>query len=389
MKRLTAIAVNALKPGPVRREVPDGKGLYIIVQPSGRRSYAVRYRIGGKPRKLTLPRGISLAEARAAAAKALVEVEKGNDPAAAKLEQTRAQREAAQNTFQAVAELFLQLEGKKLRSADFQRKQLTRLVYPVIGSAPIATIKRKAIIDMLDGIEVTNGPVMAHSILSFVRRIMRWHAVRDEDYTLPIVPGMGRINADERRRSRTLSDDELRAVWRTAEQRADPYARMIQFLLLTAARHGEAGGMAWSEIVGDDWLLPAARNKVKVELLRPLSKAAQKLLAAQPKVGPLVFTYSAKALIGHSARKRQFDEACCVKGWVVHDLRRTSRTLLSRAGVHSDIAEQCLGHVLSGVRKTYNRDDFKPQKQHAFDALAAQIALIVNPPKDNIRTLRR
>jgi hypothetical protein len=62
---------------------------------------------------------------------------------------------------------------------------------------------------------------------------------------------------------------------------------------------------------------------------------------------------------------------------------------MSRAGVISDHAEQCLGHLLSGVRKIYNRDDFKPQKKLAFDALAALIARIVNPPESNVHQIPR
>jgi hypothetical protein len=77
--RLTAIWIENLKPGPARREIPDGKGLYLILQPSGAKSWAVRYRFAGKPRKLTLGH-LSLAAARAEAAKALLEVEQGRDP---------------------------------------------------------------------------------------------------------------------------------------------------------------------------------------------------------------------------------------------------------------------------------------------------------------------
>ena len=103
---------------------------------------------------------------------------------------------------------------------------------------------------------------------------MRWYAVRDEDYVVPIVPGMARIKPDDHARSRVLSDDELRAVWKTAEERTDPFAAMVRFMLLTAARRSEAAAMTWDEIIADDigpcWLLPASRNKVKVDLVRPL-----------------------------------------------------------------------------------------------------------------------
>jgi integrase len=411
-KKLTDLAIKNLKAGPARREISDGKnGLFVVLQPGGRKSFAVRYRFDGHPRKLTLPRGITLAAARKAAADAIHEVEQGRDPAGAKRQAKEAQRIAAANTFQAVAESYLEREAKKeegrrLRSLKWRRTLLERLVYPTLGDRPITAIKRRAIIELLDAIEdgklvnakgpIKGGATMAHVTLAVIRKIMRWHATCDEDYVVPIVPGMGRIKPDEHARSRILTDDELRRVWRTAESRPnDPFAAMIRFMLLTACRRSEAAALTWDEIVTDDigpcWLLPAARNKVKVDLIRPLSEAAQELLAAQPRIDecPYVVTYGRRPLAAFSQCKDEFDEASGVTGWTLHDLRRTARTLMSRAGIISDHAEQCLGHLLYGVRKTYNRDDFKPQKKAAFEALAGLIYRIVNPPAADVTPLRR
>src|SRR5262249_20589289 len=384
-KRLTDLAIKNFKTAPKRQEISDGKnGLFIVVQPGGRKSFAVRYRFHGRSRKLTLPRGITLAAARKAAADTIHEVEQDHDPGAAKRQAKEAQQVAAANTFRAIAEQYLEREAKKkegerLRSLEWRRALLERLVYPTLGDQPISAIKRKAIIELLDAIEdgklanargpIKGGATMAHSTLAIIRKIMRWYAIRDEDYVVPIVPGMARIKPDERARSRVFNDDELRAVWTTAERRSDPFSAMIRFMLLTACRRSEAAALTWGEIVEDEigpcWLLPAARNKVKVDLIRPLSEAAQAILEAQAQIGdcPYVFTYGRKALAAFSQCKDEFDEACGVTGWTLHDLRRTARTLMSRAGVISDHAEQCLGHLLSGVRKTYNRDDFKLQKK--------------------------
>ena len=62
-----------------------------------------------------------------------------------------------------------------------------------------------------------------------------------------------------------------------------------------------------------------------------------------------------------------------VSGWVIHDLRRTARSLLSRAGVPTDHAERCLGHVIGGVRGVYDRHEYYDEKAKAFEALAAQV----------------
>ncbi len=116
--KLTDIAIRNLKPAPVRREIPDpgARGLYVVVQPSGAKSYAVRYRIAGKPRKLTLKAGISLAAARKEAADALYQVEKGSDPGAGKKAAKVKAAAAAADTVEAICTEYLAREGKRLRT---------------------------------------------------------------------------------------------------------------------------------------------------------------------------------------------------------------------------------------------------------------------------------
>jgi len=83
-------------------------------------------------------------------------------------------------------------------------------------------------------------------------------------------------------------------------------------------------------------------------------------------------------------RKRDHPEAKPLPNWTLHDLRRTARSLMSRAGVPSDHAERCLGHVLPGIRGTYDRHEYLSEKRRAFEALASQIDRIVNPPAGNV-----
>ena len=72
-----------------------------------------------------------------------------------------------------------------------------------------------------------------------------------------------------------------------------------------------------------------------------------------------------------------------LKPWQHRDLRRTARTLMARAGVHRDISERCLAHVLGGIEAVYNRYDYLREKQTAFVQLAALIEHIVNPAIDS------
>jgi integrase len=85
--------------------------------------------------------------------------------------------------------------------------------------------------------------------------------------------------------------------------------------------------------------------------------------------------------------KEELDRASGVSEWVHHDIRRTARSLMSRAGVPSDIAELCLGHVLPGIRQVYDRYKYVDEKRLAYEKLAALIAQIVEP-RENVVAIR-
>jgi integrase len=394
MAKLTDISVRNMRPGPVRREVPDtgAAGLYLIVQPSGRRGFAVRYRFDGISRKLTLPSGVSLAAARKLCGDAMLQVAQGIDPAdAKKIERERA-ADAAKNTLRGViAEYLSTPEARRLRTHDERQRILTKFVYSSkLASRPIHTISRREVIELRDAIERSNGARSADMVLSLLRRIFRWHALRSDSFNSPIVSGMSTYRYSEHARSRTLSDDELRRVWHAAGS-AGVYGALLKFLLLTSARLREASNMVWDEVDAEGtWELPARRNKTGQPMTRPLSKAALDLLATLPRIEgcPYAFSNGARPLpiAGFARRKKQFDALCKVKGWVTHDLRRSARSLMSRAGVNSDHAERVLGHVIGGVRGVYDRYAFHDEKKLALEKLAGLIERV--NPKENIVALR-
>jgi integrase len=151
--------------------------------------------------------------------------------------------------------------------------------------------------------------------------------------------------------------------------------------LLTAARSSEAAHLPWHEIVNDDWFLPKSRSKTKADVPRPLSAAALAILEKSPRIAgsDFVFTSDGRRLGGLSRRKKQFDKVCGVTGWTVHDLRRTSRSLMARARVPREHAERCLGHKMPGVEGVYNRYPYRDEKLIAYEKLATLIGHIVDP----------
>jgi integrase len=357
--------------------------LGLMVTAKGHKSWIVQYRVGGRSHRITLDGILSLKEARDKAHEILSQVAKGDDPAAAK----RKARTATNDTFGAIAESYLRIGAKELRSAALYRRTLERLVLPELGKLPIGEIRRSQIASLLDDIVERNGEVMADLTLAIVRRVFTWHATRDDHFVSPLTRGMARSNPQKRARSRILTDDELSTVWKATGKPDDLFGAYVRFLLLTAARRDEATEMSRSEIKDGVWTIPASRYKTGVDTDIPLSAAALEVLEALPRIGPdkYVFTRDgARPFQGHSSAKERLDKACGFSDWVIHDLRRTARSLMSRAGVSSDIAEQCLGHKLPGVRAIYDRHRYLEEKRHAFEAVAALIDRIVNPPADNV-----
>ena len=407
-KGLTPITIQNLRPRPERYEVSDGgcQGLRLVVFPSKAKSFVVRFRYKGKPQKLTLgPALIGAAEAegtaeldtpltlltaRELATKALRQAKSGIDPSAAKRRQQaeqeqRQEQQADDDTFKAVAELYLKLEGPKQRSYKKRRSDY-ELLYKSLGPLPIATIKQSHYRKRLDEI-AEHAPKRHDRVLGAVTTLLNWHAGRCDDFTPPMLKGLRRYSAEDLQRSRFLSDDELRTLWITVDKSPDTFGRCMQFILLNANRRSEAAEISRKELLSPDtWVIPAARYKTEVDMLIPLSEPAQQIIRQQPRWNSSDFVFSLTGngpLRSISRFKKIFDEACGLKDYRTHDLRRTARTLMSRAGILPDIAERCLGHVIGGVRGTYDVYAYEADKRRAFKVLAAQIALIVYPQADN------
>jgi integrase len=108
-----------------------------------------------------------------------------------------------------------------------------------------------------------------------------------------------------------------------------------------------------------------------------------------PKLGgEFIFTNDGKRPIASFSKfKPKLDKASGITGWTLHDLRRTARSLMSRAGVSSDHAERCLGHVMSGIRGIYDKHKYREEKRRAFEALASLLERITDP-RANVTPLR-
>src|SRR5262245_23370874 len=362
-------------------------GFGLMVLPSGHRSWVVQYRSKRASRRATLRGVLPLDKARNRAKVILGKVASGEDPV---LDERRA-NEAERNALSAVVEEFFSRDGKKLRSAKPMHSTLDRLVLPRLGQLSTNEIRKGDITRMLDKAEDDSGPVMADRALAALSRVLNWHAGSVDDFVVPSLRGMKRTKSRERERDRVLTDDELGRVWIAARDFPGPRGAFVRLLLLTAARRNEVARMSWDELSDGEWTIPAARYKTGTAITLPLSKTALAILDGMRRIEGCRFVFSfdgRKPFSGFGKFKERFGVVCGVKGWTFHDLRRTARSLMSRAGVPSDHAERCLGHVMPGVRGTYDRHKYIEEMRRAFAALAAQVEIIVSGQTGDVVAMR-
>jgi integrase len=417
----------------------------LMVTKSGTRSFVYQYRnVRRESRRMTWAvrldgssTGLTLDQARGEARKVAGDVERGIDPLERNREERRKAEEerrkneaAATTTLKAICEEYLTREGGmkrdagakatfsgKLRSAKERLQTFERLIYPEkVADRQIDEVKRKELVKLLDKIEDDNGPRMAHLTLAYLSRVFNWHASRDDTFRSPIVRGMGRVKPRERAGKRVLTDEEIRDLWaglnasRKAGDIPECYVKLVRSLLLTALRRAEAADASWPEAEyldredyrGNVLTIPASRMKGKQDHAVPLTPMVLALMGERPKdvkASPFIFSTTdgkrpfsgfskAKAALNkHIDKLRKENRREPMPAWVLHDLRRTAKTLMTRAGVRPNTSERVLSHVIPGVEGVYDRWGYLPEKYDALTQLAALIERIINPPANNVASL--
>jgi integrase len=250
------------------------------------------------------------------------------------------------------------------------------------------------LIALFDAIEDGSGPRMADQVLQQLRQAFEWHAGRDEDFASPCTGIARRTKPSELARARILDDQEIRELRRALDElevELPVYCRLTWFLLLSTCRRAEAAGMHTREVSGDVWVIPAGRYKSGKDHELSLTPALRELLGEGSsflfsnnggKAPFTAFSRPKRMLDAKIAEIRKCDGREPMPGWRLHDLRRTARSLMSRAGVPSDVAERVLGHSLQGVRGVYDRHAYSIEKRDALERLAALIERILAPPSE-------
>lgn len=410
---LTDVKIRKLPTPETRREVPDGKiaGLYLVVQPSGAKSWALRYRAAGKPAKVTLGvyPDLGLGGARRKAEEARGEIAGGKNPAALKRAAREAQK-AANSTadrIEAVASAFIDKYVKRNVGEAWAREAarlLAKEIIPTLGAKRLGDVRKSDVHDLLDEIVDRGAPIVANRTLAVFRRLCNWAVERGIIDASPCEKI--KAPAAEESRDRVLSDDEIRLAWRAFDAQGWPFGSIAKLLLLTGARRDEIASVRWSEVDLDAKTLTIAKERSKNGVAHeiPLSNSAVAILARVPRFGELrdafIFTTTGRtAVSGVSKAKDDIDAAildalkadAITRGrgvaveaperWTFHDLRRTAASGMAGIGIAPHVVEAALNHrsgTIKGIAAVYNRYSYAAEKRQALDAWARRLEAIVS-----------
>jgi hypothetical protein len=284
---LTEAKLRELQPGERAYKVSDGgSGLYVVVSPSGSRSFRYDYRLGGRRETLTIGRhepvarhvqrshlaygmDVTLDEARLLLARARVEVSSGRSPARAKVEQ-RSEVADAMTFGRWTAQYFEFKSDAKSgagRLADstlsLRRSIYSRVLAGSFGKLNLDEVKPVALGELLDRVKAERGPGPAVHARELVLQVYRFAIGKGIDVANPAEALARKAYATFAPRERNLNRHEIKALLDGLERTGTaPTLRLaVRFMLLTGVRKGEFIGATWPEVDWEraQWTIPAER----------------------------------------------------------------------------------------------------------------------------------
>lgn len=412
--RISKSSVDAAQPGERDQLFWDDKlaGFGLKVTPRGRKVYVYRYRIArpgeaAKTHPITYTIGahgsLTPDEARKLAGTLAGRVAEGGNPQIEKATKKQSSAVDKDLGFSRRADLWLahyeHEKGRRPSSISQAKLVVRNHLKPGLKDRPLPLIGRSDIQSIIDRMPVQQK-AMRRTVFAYASVFFGWAASRGDIPRNPLIE-MAKPDAP-RARDRTLSDDELVAVWRASTALQKPFGPFYRLLILTGQRRDEVASMRWDNLdrQSTTWTIPADRTKNGQVHLVPLSQPVIAELDALaggdwPPSGYVLTTTGKNPISGFSKAKKALDiqiakEGNKLPGWRVHDLRRTLATGFQRLGVRFEVTEAVLNHVSGakgGVAGIYQRHGWFDEKRAALDAWVAQLEQLV-AGKDNPQIIK-
>lgn len=375
---LTDRAIRAMKPTDKPYRSFDSGGMYLEVAPSGGKWWRLKYRHGGKEKRLSLGvyPDVGLADARErrdAARKLLAD---GKDPSAQRKAARREATGRAVNSFEAVAREWYTKQAHtwvESHASDVQRRLETNL-FPEIGDKPIAELTAPDLLAAVRKIEHRGAHDLAHRVLQVASQIFRYGVATGRCERDPAPDLRGALTPHKSRNQAAVTPDELPALLRAIEGYSELGDKLtgyaLRLMALTFVRTGELIGATWDEVDLDEgvWIVPAERMKMKTEHVVPLSREAVAILRELQEIGG----GSRFVFPGRNPDKPISNNTMLFalyrlgyKGKMTgHGFRAVASTILNESGFRPDVIERQLAHCeRNDVRGAYNRAEYLPERR--------------------------
>jgi integrase len=400
-KALTVMGIDALK---AKGRYPAGGAPGLLVQVtlgkdgSPRRSFVLRYKIGGKSREAGLGAypATSLAEARDKANEMRKQLKTGVDPLT---EKARASSESNQ-TFEAATKAFLDYVCAKKADTKFPgrtarqwRNMIARHAGPKLGKMNVRDIRHEHVAAVLMPLalgkgttkrQAKGGPTVATRLRSYIQRILDFAAsngFRDPDAPNPARPDLLKDilgTAPKAKHHATAPLAEVPAIYQRLALETDTVSNAIRFIMLTACRLREVLDAQFTEIdlAAQTFSVPPARSKTGEPHLVPLSSAAMEIIKAQAERrqsyyvfpgrfgGPLASSTIAPAL-----------KRAGVTNSTLHGFRSSFRSWAAENGTDDNVAELSLAHKIgNSVQQAYYRTTLLEKRRVCMEAYCDWLA---------------
>lgn len=397
-----------IKAGVVARK-QIGDGLYIRVQTIGKAYWEVRYSINGKRRFMRIAGGqypsMSLAVAKLEAALVKQKTREGVDPLA---ERARENELTIKTVNQLFDDWYIDL-SKRLKFPNIPKRIYEKEIKPLIGDLAIEQVNARDIRAILQKVSVSGRPSIANDTLAYCKQLFN-HACKLDLANLNPASAFKVSDAGgiEKSRTRILDISELEIVFHILRDNSHIFTRdnylAVALLVCLGVRKGELIAAQWQEIDFEKqlWNLPKNRSKTGVAITIPLTVSVLdwlEELKVRSAGSEFVFPsrraskrrgYISDDTLNHALAKmfgKKVDSNkqpypnllgnAGVEHFTVHDLRRTCRSLLAKAGIAAHIAERCLNHKLKGVEGIYDRYDYLDERRGALVQISSLLAPII------------
>ena len=232
-------------------------------------------------------------------------------------------------------------------------------------------------------------------MLGVLSKFFNWLVARDRLEASPVA-GVERVH-QEQARNRTLSDDEVRALWLAAE--GDQFGPALRLLLICGARRNEVSLMTYDELDDEgNWTLPASRTKNGIEHTIKLSRQALGIIEAQPRLAGCPYVFPGRVgrtgLIGWDKSKKRISKKAGIAeaSWRLHDLRRSCASGMQRLGIPVAVVEKALNHksgTFRGIVGVYQQHDYQHEIADALQQWADHVDAIVAGKSADVISIRR